>query len=820
MSHSTTQFITQMKLRELRRQRAKLFEAYEGLRQKVNGTRQPGKRLRRLYKGLRKLSFAGQPLHPDVVNLDVLLHEVEAGTASPEVLALWTGRLEEELEAGRARSEVVYLFGALLEEWARGEAADTGAEQEARLHAERLRGEALTDASPITHSQVLDPLFDEFGTSLDDLAERVEEACRKEVERLVSTHELQSVLERIANDIYRPADLRSEARRFAKSAELRKELADALTILVAELPSWDWPEEGLETRALWTRNKWRLYLVEDLPTACLLETLGARWVRIFERLIGDQESLVAQRRARVQKLLELGAPEVILMNERRMLQTAEQMVSFGASERLDPWKADDDAPGSSGAVPEGGSVVYLRAERQLELRSLWGAGAGDYDGDYGNANQAVALVHAEVQLAREAYPDRPLYVVKLDLRDFYPSIPHNVLLSILRRLGVPEAHRTLFARYLAPPLRTGDGEPSRMRRGVPMGHTLSGMLAELLMRLLERHVQRQARVRIVRIVDDLCVLTPDPDAAVAAWEAVDSFCSACGLQVNLEKSGSLALGGERPAQLPAALPRWGMLELDERGRWDVHRETFEAHLEQSRTRVEAAPSILSKVQVYNANLKFLLNAVAPGNRLGASHRESAGKAVVRYHHEFFGPQGPGIATGLRVEIAERFQTDLGGDSAVAEGWLYWPITAGGLGLQNPLIVAAQYAAADRRNKPEPVPRTRPADEPDWDRRKNEWSDFYGQFLGEIEPLEPKETKVMKTLLNDFIARGSELSAGQQTTLAPYWRWVLCTYGPQILRRFGTFRFLITELVPLQLISRQLVQDSSLDGAGRPPDESE
>ena len=170
-----------------------------------------------------------------------------------------------------------------------------------------------------------------------------------------------------------------------------------------------------------------------------------------------------------------------------------------------------------------------------------------------------------------------------------------------------------------------------------MGHTLSGMLAELLMRLLEQHVQRRARVRIVRVVDDLCVLTPDPEAAVAAWEAVESFCSACGLGINREKSGSLALGGERSDQLPAGDPRWGMLELDGLGRWHVHPETFEAHLEQGRARVEAAPSVLSKVQVYNANLKYLLNAAVLAGRLGDSHRASAGRAVVRYHHEFSAP---------------------------------------------------------------------------------------------------------------------------------------------------------------------------------------
>src|SRR3954464_3785801 len=122
MSHSTTRFITQMKLRELRRQRARLRESYEGLSGAVAGTRDPGARLHTLYEGLRGLAFAGQPLHPDVVNLEILLHEADSGAASPQILTLWLGRREEELAAGRTRSEFLYLFGALLEEWARGEA--------------------------------------------------------------------------------------------------------------------------------------------------------------------------------------------------------------------------------------------------------------------------------------------------------------------------------------------------------------------------------------------------------------------------------------------------------------------------------------------------------------------------------------------------------------------------------------------------------------------------------------------------------------------------------------------------------------------------
>jgi hypothetical protein len=66
---------------------------------------------------------------------------------------------------------------------------------------------------------------------------------------------------------------------------------------------------------------------------------------------------------------------------------------------------------------------------------------------------------------------------------------------------------------------------------------------------------------------------------------------------------------------------------------------------------------------------------------------------------------------------------------------------------------------------------------------------------------------METLVKDFIERGADLSAGAQKDLSPYWRWVLYIYGPQILEQLGTFRFLITELVPLQLVGRKQVRDA-------------
>ena len=58
---------------------------------------------------------------------------------------------------------------------------------------------------------------------------------------------------------------------------------------------------------------------------------------------------------------------------------------------------------------------------------------------------------------------------------------------------------------------------------------------------------------------------------------------------------------------------------------------------------------------------------------------------------------------------------------------------------------------------------------------------------------------MESLVKDFIARGSEVGGREQKGLSKYWQWIVYTYGPALLEALGTFRFLLTELVPLQLI---------------------
>jgi hypothetical protein len=618
MIPSTVQFITGMKLRELQRQRQQFRESYRQLRRQMDAAPDAAHRLPRLYHGLQGVKFAGQPLHPEVVNLEMALRELETGTLAPDVLALWEGRLENELAAGQLRSEFVYLFGALLEEWAREGAANPVLREQSVQEGRRLLDAALAPPEPNRHAAFFASLLEGREPDLADLARRLKEN-RDEPDAISSI--LHKDLTRIATDIYRSPRVRREGREFLANRELLKELQDALDIFLADLPTWDWPAEGLSVRPLWTRNKWRLYLDLDLPTACLLEAVGASWVFIWNELFGYSNNRVEKQRTRLRELRAQNAAPAVIEHQRRQLELTRQTAVLDPADDPGVWEADSPGPAHNVDDYAEDSVRARRDEQQNALRAF--RMSGGYGDRYGTQAWAVQFLHAEIQLARAPFPDRPLHVVKIDLKDFYASIPHDVLLTVLETVGVPERDRQFFRRFLSPPLLAAPGaKPVRMSRGVPMGLTLSGALAELLLRFLDLHVRRRARVRVVRLVDDVCLLTPRAEDALAGWRAVEEFCAACGLQINQAKSGAVCLGGPPPAGLPRDRPRWGMLELHDRGDWHVHAETFQAHLAQTRQRVEAAASIFARVQQYNANARFLLNALALSADLGEAHRQS------------------------------------------------------------------------------------------------------------------------------------------------------------------------------------------------------
>jgi hypothetical protein len=103
--------------------------------------------------------------------------------------------------------------------------------------------------------------------------------------------------------------------------------------------------------------------------------------------------------------------------------------------------------------------------------------------------------------------------------------------------------------------------------------------------------------------------------------------------------------------------------------------------------------------------------------------------------------------------------------------------------------------------------------------------YFQQWLQPGKAGTPVAAPGLEALLDDFVARSGEVAGrasdecrparrgrkpkSKRINLSVYWQWVVYTSGPQLLSTLGTFRFLVTELVPLQLIVRNRIDPSSL-----------
>jgi hypothetical protein len=303
MFNQTERFITQMKLRELRKQRDLLLAKYDELSTDVGSATDEANRLRQLYTGLQSLKFAQQKLHPDLHNLNIPLYEAEMIDNMTDLRDFWWRDLQRELVIGRRRAEFVYIFGALLDEWAtRLPDADTGAES---FQNEMLY--FLSQSAPTGDYQAI------IADALPEQAETADDF--KFLRGQVHVNELQNTLSRIQSDTYRSPSLRREAQRYAGNQALVNEFAGALTIILENLDEWRW--ENIAPRVVWMRRRWRLVFDEDLAAACLLTILATRWTEVLNKRSGLWATRHLQRWL---YLVKVNASRVVIEKERRQIR--------------------------------------------------------------------------------------------------------------------------------------------------------------------------------------------------------------------------------------------------------------------------------------------------------------------------------------------------------------------------------------------------------------------------------------------------------------------------------------------------------------------
>lgn len=126
----------------------------------------------------------------------------------------------------------------------------------------------------------------------------------------------------------------------------------------------------------------------------------------------------------------------------------------------------------------------------------------------------LTSVHRTVHEVKEAIKDsRVNYYVKLDVKDFYPSIDHSKLLTKVRRFVKDDRAMRLLRNAIEQETVPLDTRPvSRNTIGVPQGLSISNLLANLYLNDIDKKYRRSKRIKYFRYVDDILIICREKDA--------------------------------------------------------------------------------------------------------------------------------------------------------------------------------------------------------------------------------------------------------------------------------------------------------------------
>lgn len=758
MNTQSIQHVTEIKLLELARQFEKLSQQYQQLRSQVSQATKLQEKFKLLAQGLSAITFAQKKLHPAIENLDVLHLQVATGTINESLLNTWVKNLESEIDKGESRLNAALLFGLLLKD-ANSQSTKDSIHPE-KANNEKRFAQLWQQSSSQTNTHALNQWLDtQLAGSLDKIQEQVETFSQQEVFNAVTKNEMSAHLRNIIADPYRHTTLKQEARQIVENDAMINECASAITILLNDIENWEWNKEGSDFYSTWTQSKWRPYHKNNLIQTLLLQVVGVRWGVLFKNTF-EQHLLISSYDYTIEHQRKEWQRQLFLHN----IPTHVELFTNGFSESY-----------------ERDSLLDDQVESFVTL---------------------TRLVHAETQtlLKRQGKENKApgVYVLQADLQDFFLTLPHEIILALLQKMGVTNPWLSFFEKYLKLPFQYQE-EVHMTQQGVSLSYTLSSVLADLLLFPLTPALHKEEGY-LHRFMDDMYLIAESESAAQKSWELINQYCQICGLKINDQKKGGVLVGKQNSDFIDqfGQWPQWSFLEFNPEGQWQIKESAVQQYTQNLVQHLELKNSIFSLVTTYNAHLNYLIRGLAPGAAWGSHHLSAISQCLANVHQHLFGNK-QGILEVLKKRIMAKFPAMTEAIAQLPDAWFHWSVTAGGLTLIDPQCIVASLRQPHEAHKP-PVISSQ--------EEKEEWVNYYNALItAQIYAVNPTSTVIMEGLVNDFINRGFEVSGKTQQGLSPYWRWVLYTYGPQLLESFGTFRFLMTELVPLQVVYQSIARQT-------------
>ena len=199
--------------------------------------------------------------------------------------------------------------------------------------------------------------------------------------------------------------------------------------------------------------------------------------------------------------------------------------------------------------------------------------------------------------------ERRKWVVDCDLKAFFDTVNHDVLMKRLRQRIKDKRVLSLIGKYLRSGVMLSSGRYEPTRSGVPQGGPLSPLLANILLDDLDCQLEKRGH-SFARYADDFVILCRSPRASTRILESVKRFVERrLKLVVNLTKS--------KVCEIKDAM-FLGFTIVKNRIKWsEKSRDKFEARLRAitKRTRGVSPRTVMADLQQY---VRGAVNYFAPG----------------------------------------------------------------------------------------------------------------------------------------------------------------------------------------------------------------
>jgi hypothetical protein len=865
---STLHHVTDRKLKKLAGHREKFEADKKAILTSVAVAPTTQDKLQALLDGFKKYDVTVKDSELPLPNLRRFARQAKHDpSVSKSLLQDWQAQLEHEMDVGSRKYEYAALFGNLVIEWIKHpNPAATAAEKDSpnpnnfkvdlsdsfdkigrkEMHEQRKVWEeyAFTEKK-VDQAKIKAYLDDIFDTALQVkkvkksplqmIRESMKNAMdfKSEIQTPEDEHNKPVVnrldtFNRFTVDLLKSciqgvlqSDLLAGQKREAL-AELKNqpavlgELVDVLNMDLDGLDTWEWDPTPIPLHMRRQLNgKYRVYMDEETHQAILLQFIGKYWAVRFK------DAFTTFYRSDAWHQTPFRSMSKKARQRREYFDPDSTTSTFTVRDRR---RDDHRDEYFMTQLPDNIEDDYRDYGADEEKRSQSGKRRSPLE----TKQAMLRLVTTEIMVNTKIYGSSLVW--QSDFKWHGPSLPHNTIFAVLEFFGVPGKWLRFFKKFLEAPLVFAQDGPEAevhvRRRGVPMSHMISDVLSEAVLFCLDFAVNKRTQgANIYRFHDDLWFWGQE-STCVQAWDALKEFTTIMGLDLNDEKSGSALIVADeaKPRSPPQALPqgkiKWGFLTLDAAtGRWVIDRNEVDQHIEELQRQLSACRSVMAWVQAWNSYVSrfFTNNFGNPANCFGQQHNDMIIDTFAHIQRSLFADSGAASVTEhLRAMLKERFGTD----DSVPDGFFYYPIEAGGLGLRNPLINAFMTYNDTAHDPAKLIDRAFEDEREGYERAKERWeSGEHRSKEAHYAPVAREDTETENEVSEAFMSfaeftryreelsmplrisyqelmecpREETATTSEALRVAlirsslddsPYWMWIYNLYSSDMMKQFG------------------------------------